>query len=272
MLKGNVYATLVDRLAALMSKMPKQKAKDLASILTCLIDATIAGRDTDTSSKVTLSLEFIEALNKALPAHMMNNATLSVPWDAFYQAHDNKTYSAQSIEFVCSVPAQVESFMRESSIDTGIWPGSLLDCMANAFANARKEVIVISPYWSRSGVEALLRRMPATALVGVNLIILTLPEAHHKNEAREALCYFKRQTEIRKATCDIRSFQIHDDWTPMLHAKALIADSNFGYMGSANFTGNGVDSSVEIGISFTGAKAIELRKWLYALSRQLVSW
>lgn len=272
MSKGNVYSLLVDRIAALMAGMPKQEAKNLASILTRIIDATIAGNYSLDIAASMLPVAFEGAILRALPVHMMNAATLSVPWNAFHQAHGGTAYEPQSLEFVCSVPAAVEMLMRESSINTGIWPGSILDCMANALASARREVIIISPYWSILGVETLFRRLPGSALGGVNLVILTLPESHHKQEGRDALRYFKLRAENCGAACDIRSFAILGDWTPLLHAKALVADSTYGYMGSANLTGNGMDSSIEIGIAFTGVKANELRQWLYALSRHLVAW
>jgi len=74
------------------------------------------------------------------------------------------------------------------------------------------------------------------------------------------------------ANCEIFSFPISHQWTPLLHAKSLVADSLHAYVGSANLTGNGMDASVEIGLSFHGAKAAHLRDWMMALSLQLEVW
>lgn len=153
-----------------------------------------------------------------------------------------------------------------------MWPGSILDCLAAVLSSARKEIVMISPYWSDAGVESIFRRITDCRFAGLRVVILTLPEAHHKSEALRALHNFRRKMVEGGANCEIFSFPISNQWTPLLHAKSLVADGLHAYVGSANLTGNGMDASVEIGLSFHGAKAAHLRDWMMALSMQLEAW
>ena len=49
--------------------------------------------------------------------------------------------------------------------------------------------------------------------------------------------------------------------SPLLHAKLVLADGAFGYLGSANLTGNGLQKHLELGIGFRGESRQEI-EWL----------
>lgn len=274
---GNLHDILLNRVAFMMRRLSESDARTLTAAMTSRINDVLSGNSYDhTQQYIPETLEFEKEIAEAIPIHLMNVATLAIPWKAFALAHHTPyaTFNGQeqSMELLCSIPSVLEPAMRETLSSTGIWPGSILDCLAAVLSSAREEIVMISPYWSDAGVESIFRRITDHRFAGLRVVILTLPEAHHKSEALQALHNFRRRMVESGANCEIFSFPISHQWTPLLHAKSLVADSLHAYVGSANLTGNGMDASVEIGLSFHGAKAAHLRDWMMALSLQLEVW
>lgn len=270
----DTYKILMQKLAGLMERMPRQTALALAAELTTRVNLKIINPTSSPPHRYANEVE--QEIAGALPHHLMNRATLTLPWDAFRMAHNDPSQNDNPEDFaprlVCSLPDSMESSMRVVSSNTGIWSGTILDALASLMGYAKEEIILINPYWSVQGVEALVRRVVRPDFSGVTVTVLTQPRRDHAPEALEALHNFSAMLNARDARCSLLSPPASEHRTPLLHAKALVADRQDAYLGSANFTGSGMDSSVELGIRFGGALARQLHDWLFALSHQLQEW
>ena len=88
-------------------------------------------------------------------------------------------------------------------------------------------------------------------------------------EERRCVQKLTDEMKSRGAQCTVITPAYAGSNTPLLHAKALVADHKHAYLGSANITGNGMDFSLELGLEFEGALAQQLGKWLTSLAQQM---
>ncbi len=274
---ASLHDIILARLCDVMAAMNESDARAAASELTSRLNAMLSGQPApEAYAKDAQHAARNADFARALPVNMMNISTLPLPWLAFDKTHRlGLSYRAaldDDVNIVCSIPELVERAMRGTLAKTGIWPGGILDCLAGLLASATEEVLMISPYWSAAGVETIARRMANHHLRGVKVTIMTLPSTHHKPEALRGLSRFREILGDLGAECETLSFCPSSVWTPLLHAKALVADKTHGYIGSANLTSNGLDGSVELGVVIHGTKAVQLASWMRALSAQLTAW
>ena len=55
--------------------------------------------------------------------------------------------------------------------------------------------------------------------------------------------------------------RLSDGSDPMVHAKVMLADGERGYLGSANFSENGLHKSIEAGVGLRGPAVFHLESW-----------
>lgn len=238
---SDTYNTIVERLTELMTALPAAEAASLAENLTASINGRISAYAIRRAPAPRQGSS--AAVTKALPEHLMNFATLDAPWAAYRRAHgaNRGEYKgeAEAVRLVCSVPESLAHVARPTN-SASLWSGSLLDALGLVFTNAKEEVLIINPYWSLLGVQALLRRITCQSYAGVRVLVMT--------QSRSRL----------EPAPGVKP-------TPLSHAKAIISDCNHGYLGSANLTGSGMDFSVEVGIVFRSVLARQLasQSWLW---------
>lgn len=268
---SDTHDVIVERLASLMASVSPVLAAGMAEDLTARINANLAAAAMDQTFNPMEGLTAIMA--HVLPAHLMNFATLDVPWTAFRRAHIphgapalTKTLAPR---LVCSVPESLANLAR-SRDRTPIWAGSLLDALGLVLEGAREEVLLMNPYWSALGVESLLRHVPRESFAGVCVTIMTQPRLRLDAAMRDGIDLFVSTLERMGAICKVLTPSKNLKPIPLLHAKAIVADRSTGYMGSANLTGNGMDLSVELGMAFDGPLARQLANWMISLGDALV--
>lgn len=272
---SDTYNTIVGRLTELMTDLPAAQAALLAEDLTARINSRIGACALGQVSGVDPGEGCSGALAKGLPAHLMNFATLGAPWDAYRRAHGLRSAElpseAAAPRLICSVPDSMAHVARPTD-GTSLWSGSLLDALGLVLNNAKAEVMIMNPYWSLLGVESLLRRITRQSYAGVHILIMTQPRSRLVPAMRDGIDLFVSTLETMGATCQVLAPALAIKPLPLLHGKTVVADRNYGYLGSANLTGNGMDFSVEIGMAFSGILARQLADWMAALKPALHDW
>jgi phosphatidylserine/phosphatidylglycerophosphate/cardiolipin synthase-like enzyme len=270
---SDTYNTIVERLAELMTALPAPEAASLAENLTASINDRISAYAVGRAPAPRQGSS--AAATKALPEHLMNFATLNAPWAAYRRAHGahrgEYKSEAEAVRLVCSVPESLAHVARPTN-SASLWSGSLLDALGLVFNNAKEEVLIMNPYWSLLGVQALLRRITRQSYAGVRVLVMTQSRSRLEPAMCDGIELFVSTMESMGATCRVLAPAPGIKPTPLLHAKAIISDRSHGYLGSANLTGSGMDFSVEVGIVFRSVLARQLADWLVALEPALDDW
>lgn len=151
-----------------------------------------------------------------------------------------------------------------------VWtfPESLL-CVpgvaADGYANALREVVgssehtltIASPYLEARGVGRLEEALVTALQRGVSVVFLAHDVADLSSMGSGALRSL--QSEARRQPGRLTVYTTAPDGV-LLHLKIVVADSRKGLVGSANLTGKGLGSNVEVGALVGAEEARELRK------------
>lgn len=116
---------------------------------------------------------------------------------------------------------------------------------------AKKELILINPYFDRIGVKKIMPFMVEASKRGVAIKIVA-----RKMGSQEFISSIGKNA---KNKVDVKYFGGEGYY---LHAKCIIADSELAYIGSANITGTSLGSNLELGILFSGEKVKTLHSFV----------
>lgn len=260
-------------MTTVMAKLSPGEAAALAESVTARINQRIGGTSPSRSEHSDDSAPARGA--RVLPDHLMNFATLSLPWEAYRHVHGARSgvlaAEVAPTRLVCSLPEPLAGIVRSAGC-TPSWSGSLLDALSLVLNDARQEVVMMNPYWSALGVEALIRRITRESFTGLQITIMTQPREKLDQAMTQGIDLFLAALAEKGARCKVLAPSPRVKPTPLLHAKVVVADRSHAYLGSANLTGGGMDFSVELGIAFGGTLARQLADWLTALGQGLVPW
>lgn len=269
----STYNQLVTLIAEKMEVMNSLDARAMASEITLQINNTLY-------NGLLLKSMHQQPINRIallIPPHLHNFVSLSAAWEAYNLVHGRKQSSNQiteEIKVVCTLPVQFRNNekMLQVASETGIWPGSLISSIYELFEIVSNELIVVSPYWSTSGTVILLRHITRGRLDGVKIKILTQPASEHTDDAKRALHILKTSLTEKGAIVEIYCPFTVDENFPLIHAKVIVCDGLYSYLGSANFSFNGIEQNVEMGVRIQGPQVQPIRDWLYAMHLQLDKW
>ncbi len=121
-------------------------------------------------------------------------------------------------------------------------------------ATAQHEVTLVAPYISNAILRECLTATPSSAKVNV-LTALRLDS------------YLSGSLEVQELRNAIQSNSHMAYSLARLHAKAIVVDDTFCYIGSNNLTFGGWARNAELGVSFTNSSAVSgvsqtIRQWL----------
>lgn len=270
---SDTYAALLEQMTAVMAELPLGEAAALAESFTARINRKIGENLTSRTAHSDDGMPARAA--HVLPDHLMNFATLTLPWEAYRHAHGARsgTLAAEvtPTRLICSLPEPLAGIVRSAGC-TPSWSGSLLDALSLVLNDAQQEVVMMNPYWSALGIEALIRRITRESFAGVHVTIMTQPREKLDEAMTRGIDLFLAALAEKGARCKVLAPSLRVRPTPLLHAKVIVADRSHAYLGSANLTGGGMDFSVELGIAFGGTLARQLADWLTALGPGLAPW
>jgi phosphatidylserine/phosphatidylglycerophosphate/cardiolipin synthase-like enzyme len=151
-------------------------------------------------------------------------------------------HSTASGERLLVAPSEVLDFVP---------PGKRVDTIPNHLEGivrkAEREILLLAPFWDISTLINLLR---CTAFQGMRpeLVLLLV---HIGNR----LPNVKNIADSISSIWTGRQIRIYlhlakpNDQASYPHAKCLVIDRSYGYLGSANFTGQGMEGHFELGVS-----------------------
>ena len=146
---------------------------------------------------------------------------------------------AHDVELTVSVPDEFEDRSAE-----------LMARLTRFVRNAESELLVVTPFFTRFGVDAFVDYLAQATNRGVSVTVLTRDVADGDDNAEHVQRIHKTVTDGG----DVRNLHLFEYSSDHgnLHAKALIADRERAYVGSANFTNYSLRSSIEIGLIVQG--------------------
>jgi len=146
---------------------------------------------------------------------------------------------AHDVELTVSVPDEFEDRSAE-----------LMARLTRFVRNAESELLVVTPFFTRFGVDAFVDYLAQATNRGVSVTVLTRDVADGDDNAEHVQRIHKTVTDGGDVR-NLHLFEYSSDYGN-LHAKALIADRERAYVGSANFTNYSLRSSIEIGLIVQG--------------------
>ena len=263
------YELLVIAIAEAMRTLAMPEAKRLAQDVTAIINEEL-GFARGKSEMVTLA-------SRLVPMSVRNLASIGAGWDAFRQTYEPETVALQvppRVQMVCTLPSSFRNLPDTRSLGqkTGLWAGSLMASIHELIDRAQEELIIVAPYWSQGGVSSLLRHVTRETMSEVRVRIMTQPRHKLNDFEREGVLQLRDALFKKGATVQILSPRQYDGKTALLHAKTIVRDGVEAYLGSANFTANGVEQGFELGVRLEGGAARNIKTWADTLACHFELW
>lgn len=157
-------------------------------------------------------------------------------------------------------------YISPPSIITSELSGEIDDIsnlLTSLVSSATKTVSIVSPFTNKAGLNSVLAPLKSCKNVPSNSIYLTANTQDQEMIYKQIvkLIPSKMLAHLRIYFCT--SEEMDEDYLP--HAKLLIVDSVKGYLGSANFTKQGLTSRFEVGVELDVQQSKSVEKLLLML-------
>lgn len=135
--------------------------------------------------------------------------------------------------------------------------------LINLVSSAKNDISIMSPFTNKEGIKSILSPLKSCLKYPAINIFLVM------NENDEAMIYKQIKSYIpEKMLAGLTVYfcsmdKIEDDSLP--HAKLLVTDSKRGYLGSANFTKQGLNTRFELGVELNELQSRTVNKLLKML-------
>jgi phosphatidylserine/phosphatidylglycerophosphate/cardiolipin synthase-like enzyme len=165
----------------------------------------------------------------------------------------------------------VPDFLRQAwtehlrELPAADWPRETLPAMLDIASQAQAELLLAAPFFNVDHALALASRVARLTAAGGQVLVVT-QETHgpglESNEASLRL--------LRGGARDPGRVEVWSWPGPALgvHFKALVADRQHGYLGSANLTSHGTLHHAEAGVMVHGSMARQLDQWIRRVAAQ----
>ena len=201
--------------------------------------------------------------------HQMTADMVSAPWSAYSLAlHDDEEvfYALRSgVEgLLATIPIDYRVEALPSQV-VGPYADSLVSHLVSLINFAEEELLVVGPYWSEEGVTELRSRIEVGKKTGLLATVFTAANLNESNIT--GLNSFVRilTNDLGAQVRVLAPQRLERGYHPLVHAKVVVADRKRAYVGSANFSQNGLANSIEMGLGVTGTYALRLHEWFRSL-------
>lgn len=113
---------------------------------------------------------------------------------------------------------------------------------------ASKTLTIVSPFLSAPGMVALRGSIAVSAQRGATIKLICAGLDDAESNSRKGIRALIAGTDGALIAQRLRVLTAITAWTDLLHAKCIVADSQVGYLGSANLSLGGMDKNFELGI------------------------
>jgi phosphatidylserine/phosphatidylglycerophosphate/cardiolipin synthase-like enzyme len=131
--------------------------------------------------------------------------------------------------------------------------------------NAESELLVVTPFFTRFGVDTFVDHLAQATNRGVEVTILTRDITDQDDNAE----HVSRIYDTIAETGNLRNLNLfeYNSQHGRLHAKALVSDRDRAYVGSANFTNYSLKKAIEIGLIVHGPVVDDLAEFFAIVQR-----
>jgi hypothetical protein len=237
------------------------KGKEIALNLTDLVNQALC----NDSLSVEVPSEFKGSVIERMLNGPISPISASVFWQAFHSSRlPGETQFENESSGITNILATIPSEYRVpiDALPNIIAPyeGSLLNFLSELIDSANHELIVVAPYWSKPGIESVIRRLKSRSKPELEVLIMVPAEMSESNLI--GLETFKdHMRDLGAKVLCISPQDLSTGSPPLVHAKAIISDGEHAYVGSANLSDNGLSRSIEVGIGIRGSEVKHLRNW-----------
>jgi phosphatidylserine/phosphatidylglycerophosphate/cardiolipin synthase-like enzyme len=130
--------------------------------------------------------------------------------------------------------------------------GDLDQFVRDVISSAKSSLLILAPYLSPSGLQALKGAIGMAAKSGawIRLVAGDLDADDGRN--LRALRQLTSGSDGRVIGSRLRVLAASSELPVLIHAKSVIADGERGFLGSANMSWQGMERNFEIGVSVSG--------------------
>lgn len=259
------YELLVQRIVSHMKLMNEEDASSLAFKITESLNYYLIGNRQVDEDKLVTDL---------IPYSVRSRAILSIGWDALRTCENIPEHEKNKITFLSTMPSsyRLTNEVNRLRSDSGIWAGSLLLSISEIINSAKKELFIISPYWSTAGIKSLINNLDSEIKKDLSVFILTQPKVNLHSDELFAIEHLVSFFIAIDASVRIFAPIVGGTKEPLLHAKTVIGDGKDAYIGSANYTAHGIEHSVEVGVRVQGGEVKSLNAWACFLMKKFSKW
>lgn len=169
-----------------------------------------------------------------------------------FRAEESKRQPEPRPQIVFTVPSEVELPTEARHLQR-----SLLTRVYDALVTADRRVLLLSPYWSDEGRDALMPALERALSLDLP-VTLAGAKRDSNTDHHDAMLRFGQELLRRGADVRVLTFLPPKHYS-ILHAKVVAG--KHGYLGSANLTGSGLGEHVEAGLPL-GEPDVEQMWWL----------
>lgn len=127
--------------------------------------------------------------------------------------------------------------------------------LINLIGNAKKSIVILSPYTTPVALSDILQPLLVNnKSENIKIEVYIANSLENANKQIRSLTKMIPEEFTRRISFYYRSNDPHTD-DSILHAKILIVDDDKGYLGSANFTEQGLQRHFELGIEMNNQQA-----------------
>ncbi len=122
----------------------------------------------------------------------------------------------------------------------------IANLLTDLVSSAMESVVIMSPFTNKAGLSSILTPLKVCKKLPTISIYLTSPSKDQSMIMKQIRYLMPTQMISKLNILFCTSGSMEEDYLP--HAKLLIVDSKRGYLGSANFTRQGLTSRFEVGV------------------------
>jgi len=213
--------------------------------------------------KFLISKEFLEIKKKS----SLNNLSATiVTWNdtkSDLKIPERELREFNSIKLCMTFPPFDLSGLSTQMKQHDISMGSLIEEFSHLFSKAKTTIKICSPFLEYNGFEYFKERLIKKARARVNIKMLSRQikigekNSRYYNIKKIYDCF---QQEGLEQYIDIRNYyykSMDDKLVSSIHAKMIIVDDSFSYIGSGELRKNSFTKNFETGVILTGSKVIE---------------
>jgi phosphatidylserine/phosphatidylglycerophosphate/cardiolipin synthase-like enzyme len=137
----------------------------------------------------------------------------------------------------------------------------LLPRLEELVMDADSSLVMVTPFFTEFGIDKFVTRLAQRAADGVTVDVITRDT--DEGDAEEAVRRLEAAAvEIGGGALENISVYDYGTATERLHAKALVADGERAYIGSANLTSYSLQEAIEIGVIVDGPVVDDINAFL----------